>query len=224
MTKTYLIALACSALTLGAFAQNDAPAFKVTTTSAYIWGDTSAHGATSSLIEDPRTGDSVHRLSHAGIEVSSRIGYERISSHQEGKLLYYTTSIANTTNSDISVEYGGTSIDGRIALPISLALTAEGLKRRERKDVLLLSNLHCFKSGFASTENFFSASTLSKVFTVRPQTSITVSSVSKDPRSSPLLCSMDGCHVTGTIRYYITVNRKDYVFVWPGRDAVYCGE
>ena len=223
MKRKCLIALASSILAIGAFAQNEGPTFKVTTTSAFVWGDNSPESATSSVIWDPRTGDSIHRLSHAGIEVSSRIGYERVSSSQEGKLLNYTTTIANNTNADLSVEYGGASVDGHVALPLSVALPAKGLSKRDQKNVWALNKMSCFKNGFASTESFFSADT-SKIFTVRSKTSLTISSVTKDPRSSPLLCSMDGCQVTGTIRYYITVNRRDYVFVWPGRAVVYCGE
>jgi hypothetical protein len=105
-----------------------------------------------------------------------------------------------------------------------VVLTNKSVKKRDRKDTWEVSKMYCFKTGFASSENVFSARTLSKIFTVRPKTAMTISSVTMDTRNPSALCSVDGCHIMGTIRYYITVNRKDYVFVWPGQSVVYCGE
>jgi len=69
----------------------------------------------------------------------------------------------------------------------------------------------------------FSADGASQTLNVSPKTALTVSSVVRDLRSYPLLCSVEGCHPVGTIRYYLTVNSQDYVFVWPGQSAIYCG-
>jgi hypothetical protein len=224
MKQQSLVPLALFVFTLSSLAQNDVPTFKVTASSAFVWGEDSPDSAKSSVIFDPLTGNSIYRLSHAGIEVSSRMGYERVSSSEAGKLLNYTTTVTNNTDSDLAVRYGGASIDGRAALPLTIAPSNKGFSKHDRKDVWELARMHCFKTGFASSENLFSAQASSQTFTVRPKTAMTISSVTKDPRSSPLLCSLDGCHVTGTIRYYIRVNSRDYVFVWPGRSVVYCGE
>lgn len=200
------------------------PTVKVDVKSALVWNEDSPESATSSVVRDPLTGNEIHRLSAGGVEVSSLVGYERVSSSSAGKLLNYTTTIANNTDSDLSVRYGGASVDQHASPPLSVVQTSKGGKKRDRKDMWEVSKMYCFKSGFASSENVFSAGTISKVFTVRPKTAMTISSVTMDPRNPSALCSVDGCHIVGTIRYYITVNRKDYVFVWPGHSAVYCGE
>lgn len=189
-----------------------------------MWGEDAREGATSSTIVDPRTGNSIHKLSYAGIEVSSQMGYERVSLSEADKLLNYTTTIANNTGSDLSVRYGGASVDGRTALPLWLTHSNKGLNKRDRKDIWELNKMYCFQTGFASSENFFSANASSRIFTVRPKTAMTISSVTKYPRSSHAQCSVDGCHVTGTIRYYVRVNNRDFVFAWAGRAVVYCGE
>ena len=216
-----LFVLACMARIV---AQSDIPTFKVDTRSALVWGEDASEGAKSSTIVDPRTGNSIHRLRYGGIEVSSQIGYERVSSSEAGKLLNYTTTIANNTDSDLSVRYGGASVDGHSVLPLMLAPTNKEVSKRSRKDVWVLNKMSCFNAGFGSTENFFSANAPGRVFTVRAKTAMTVSSVTMYPGSSRSLCSVDGCHITGTIRYYIQVNSRDYVFVWPGRAVIYCGE
>lgn len=230
MKRNQLLPLAFLLFTSGTFAQSDLPTsgdiptFRVEAKSAFVWGEESAESVISSVVRDPLTGDEIHRLSHAGIEISSRMGYERVSLSEAGKLLNYTTTVANNTNSDLLVQYGGASVDGRAALPLRVALNRKGLNKSDRKDLWELSKMHCFKTGFASSDNVFSAHAPSKTFTVRPATALTISAVTKDPRRSSVLCSVDGCHVTGTIRYYIRVNSRDYVFVWPGRSVVYCGE
>ncbi len=152
------------------------------------------------------------------------VGFERVSLSKEGSLLNYTTTIANNTDSDLSVQYGGASVDGRAAPPLWVGPTNKGFKKHDRKEFWELSKMYCFKDGFSSKEHYFSAHELSKIFTVPPSNAITISSVTTDPRHSALLCSVDGCHITGTIRFYITVNRKDYVFIWSGHSVVYCGE
>lgn len=219
-----LVALAFVAFALTALAQGDIPTFKVGAKSALVWDKDFSESTTASIIWDPLTGNEIHKLSSSGIEVSSRIGYERVGSGVAGELLNYTTIIANNTNSDISVQYGGASADGHTAMLLWVALTDKGLNKRDRKNVWPLSKMHCFETGFASNENFFSAHVPSRTFTVRAQTAMTISWVTKDPRRYSVRCSLDGCHVTGTVRYYIRVNNKDYVFVWPGQSVVYCGE
>ena len=222
MRRSSLIVLASFASAIHTFAQNDMPTFKVEAKSALVW-DADVPESGRSIVWDPLTGNEIHKLSSAGIEVSSRVGYERVSSSEAGELLNYTTTIANNTDSDISVQYGGASADGRAATSLWLARTSKKIKKGDRKNVWELGWMHCFKTGFASSDNFFSADAPSKIFTVRAQTAMTISYVSKDPRRYSIRCSLDGCHVTGTVRYYITVNNKDYVFVWPGRSVVYCG-
>ena len=189
-----------------------------------MWDKDSLDNTSSSVIWDPLTGREIHKLRSGGVEVSSLVGFESVGLNKAGKLLNYTTTIANNTGSELSVRYGGASVDGQAALPLWVALTNKGFKKRDRKEIWELSKMHCFRTGFASKENFFSAPALSKVFKVRPNTAMTFSSVTKDSRSSSVRCSVDGCHITGTIRYYITIDSKDYVFVWPGRSVVYCGE
>jgi hypothetical protein len=209
---------------MSAFPQDSVPTFKANTRSALVWDNSSSDNASSSLIWDPLTGREIHKLTSGGVEVSSIVGFERVSFSRAGTLLNYTTTIANNTDFDISVQYGGVSIEGYAALPLWIALTNKGSNKHDRKEIWELSKMFCFKTGFASSEHFFSGEAPSKTFTVFPKTAMTISSVTHDPRSSPLLCSLEGCKVTGTIRYYINVNRKDYVFVWPGRSVVYCGQ
>jgi len=211
-------------LTMKAFPQNENPDFKVSARSALVWDENMPDNSTSSMVLDPLTGRMIHRLSQDGIEVSSRMGYERVGRGEAGKLLNYTTTIANNTNSDLTVRYGAASVAGHAALPLRVASTKKGLPKRVRQDVWQLSTMHCFRTGFASTENYFSADALSKSFIVRPQTAMTISAVTKDPRSYPGRCSLEGCQITGAFRYYITVNGKDYVFIWSGPSMVYCGE
>lgn len=224
MRRQRFLPIALVLFTFSTFAQEDEPTFKVKTESALVWDKDLPPSTTASVVWDPATGRELHRLRHAGIEVSSRMGYERLGPGSTGKLLNYTTTIANNTNSDLTVRYGGFSVEGQGVLPLRIALSKKDVKKRERKDVLELSKMHCFKIGFASSENFFSGDALSKHFTVRTQTAMTISAVSKDPRSHSAQCSVDGCQITGTIRYYITVNGKDYVFVWSGPSVVDCGE
>jgi len=205
-------------------AQTNMPTFKVDTRSALVWDEVSPGDASSSVLWDPLTGSEIHRMRSGGVEVSSLVGYERVGSNTAFKLLNYTTTITNNTDSDLSVQYGGAIVDGHTALPLWVALTNKGFRKRDRKEIWELNKMHCFTTSFSSKENFFSADNLSKIFTIRARTALTISSVTMDPRLSSAVCSVDGCHMTGTIRHYITVNGRDYVFVWPGRSVVYCGK
>jgi hypothetical protein len=220
-------ALAVFAFTPGVFGQDGAPMIKAEVLSAFVWGEDSPSGAVSSTIQDPLTGNAIHTLSYAGVEVSSRIGFERVSPDKVGTFLNYTTTIVNSTDAALSVRYGGISVDGRVASPLWVVRAGEKLSKKERKskpDAVELGKIHCLASGFLPSDNLFSANASSRVLTVVPRTALTVSSVIRDPRNyHSVLCSVEGCFPTGTMRYYLRVDTKDYVFVWPGRAAVYCG-
>ena len=200
---------------------------KAEVVSAFVWGEDSPFGAISSIIRDPLTGDAIHTLRYGPIEVSSRIGFERVSPDEVGTYLNYTTTIVNGSDATLSVRYGGIIIDGRaVSLPWVI-LPDKKLNKRERKNktnVVEPDKMRCFTSGFLSHDHLFSADGSSQTLNVYPRTALTVSSVVRDPRSYPLRCSVEGCHPVGTIRYYLTVNGEDYVFVWPGRSAIYCGK
>lgn len=220
------LTLAVLVFTLGAFGQNDGATFKTEVRSAFVWGEDSPEGAVSSTVQDPLTGNVIPRLSYSGIEVSSRMGFERAGLGQNGSFLNYTTTIVNNTDSTIPVRYGGISVDGHPASPLTV-LTDKHVnkkKARAKSDAVELSEMNCFTSGFLSSENFFSANTSSQTLSVLPGTALTVSSVIRDPRSYSLRCSIEGCYPTGTIRYYVKVNGLDYVFLLPGRSATYCGK
>jgi len=227
MKQACIFVLAFLAFTPGVFGQDGMPMIKATVMSAFVWGEDSTSGAVSSTIQDPLTGNAIHALSYAGIEVSSRIGFERVSTAEVGTFLNYTTTIVNSTDSTVSVRYGAISVDGHAASPLWVVPAGKKLNKKERKskpDVVELGKIHCFTSGFLSSDNFFSANASSQVLTVDPRTALTVSSVIRDPRNyHSVRCSIEGCYPTGTIRYYLRVDAKDYIFVWPGRSAVYCG-
>ncbi len=227
MKQTCTFALAVFALTPSVFGQDGVPIIKTEAMSAFVWGEDSRSGAVSSIIQDPLTGNAIHTLSYAGIEVSSRIGFERVGTDVVGTFLNYTTTIVNSTDAMLSVRYGGMSVDGQVASLLWVVPAGTKLSKKELKskpDAVALGKIHCLTSGFLSSDNFFSASATSQVLSVAPRTALTVSSIVRDPRRyHSVLCSVEGCYPTGTIRYYLTVNTKDYVFVWPGRSAVYCG-
>jgi hypothetical protein len=227
MKQTCIFVLAVLAFTPGVFGQGDVPIIKSEVMSAFVWGEDSTFGAVSSTIQDPLTGNVIHRLSYAGIQVSSRVGFERVGTDVVGTFLNYATTIVNGTDSTLSVRYGGISVDGHAASPLWIVPADRKLNKKERKskpDAVELGKIHCFTSGFLSSDNFFSANATSQVFTVAPRTALTVSSVIRDPRNyHSVRCSVEGCYPTGTIRYYLRVDNKDFVFVWPGRSAVYCG-
>jgi hypothetical protein len=227
MKQTCIFALAVFAFSSGVFGQDRVPIIKAEVVSAFVWGEDSSSGAVSSAIQDPLTGNAIHTLSFAGIDVISRIGFEHVGPNEVGTFLNYTTTVVNSTDSTILVRYGGMTVDGHAASPLWTVPPGQRLSKRERKskpDAVELAKIHCFTSGFLARDNFFSANALFQVFTVAPGTGLTVSSVIRDPRNyHSLRCSVEGCYPTGTIRYYLQVNDKDYVFVWPGRSAVYCG-
>jgi len=227
MKQACIFVLAVFAFTPGVLGQDGVPMIKAEVMSAFVWGEDSTSGAVSSTIQDPLTGNAQHTLSYGGIEVSFRLGFERVSPNEVGTFLTYTTTVANSTDSTLSVRYGGISVDGHTASPLWVVPAGKTLDKKERKSkpgVVELGKIHCFTSGFLSSDNFFSANASSQILTVSPRAALTVSSVIRDPRNyHSVRCSVEGCYPTGTIRYYLRVDDKDYVFLWPGRSAVYCG-
>jgi hypothetical protein len=225
MQRTLVVTLAVLAFALRPFAQDDLPIFKANAASAFVWGEDNPSGAVSSSMRDPLTGNAIHNLSHAGIEVSSRAGFESIGMGTAGEFLIFTTTIINNTGSVLSVRQSGASVDGHMALPLSLVPSRKGLSKGESKLAWELQRMHCFSSGSFPNQNFFSSlsSNSSKIFTVTPKTALTISFVTKDPRNYSVLCSLEGCYPKGTIRFSVTVNATDFVFVWPGRGVAYCG-
>jgi hypothetical protein len=224
MGRSAAVALAVLACIAFPLAQNALPTFRAQTASAFVWGEENSLGATSSSTLDPITGNTIYRLSHSGIEVSSQMGFERIGMGETGELLNFTTTIVNNTESNLSVRHAGTSVDGHVAAPLPVVPNKKGLSKRERKDVWELAQLHCFSSGFYSSQNFFSTNPSSQIFTVAPRGALTVSFVTKDPRNYSMRCSIKGCYPTGTMRFAVTVNTTDFIFVLPGRSAVDCGK
>ena len=227
MKQTCVFALAVFALTPSVSGQDGVPVIKAEVMSAFVWGEDSPSGAVSSTTQDPLTGNAIRILSYAGIEVSSRIGFERVGIDRVGTFLNYTTTIVNSTDATLSVRYGGISVDGHVASPLWVVPAGKKLSKKELKsnlDAVELGKMHCLTSGFLSGDNLFSANSSSQVLTVVPRTALSVSSVVRDPRRyHSVLCSVEGCYPTGKIRYYLTVDTKDYVFVWAGRSAVHCG-
>ena len=227
MKQPCIFVLAVFTFTPGVLGQDGVPMIKAKVMSAFVWGEDSTSGAVSSTIQDPLTGNALHTLSYAGIEVTSRIGFERVGTDEVGTFLNYATTIINSTDSTLTVRYGGISVDGHAASPLWVVPAGEKLNKKERKskpDAVDLGKIHCFTSGFLSSDNFFSANASSQILTVAPRAALTVSSVIRDPRNYHLVrCSVEGCYPTGTMRYYLRVDNKDYAFVWPGRSAVYCG-
>ncbi|MFY9842718.1 MAG: hypothetical protein WA718_15810 [Terriglobales bacterium] len=222
-TITFAVLLAVFSLTLGVSAQDDTPLFKAEVASAFVWDEDNRAGTGSSSVRDPVTGNTIHKLSHGGIEVSSRAGFETARADQEGELLSFTTTIVNNTESALSVRQGGASVEGRTTSLLPVVLSKKGLRKKERRQAWELASMNCFSSGFLPHEVFFSPNTSSTVFTVTPKTALTVSFVVKDPRNYSVLCSVEGCFPKGTMRFSVTVDATDFVFIWQGRNMVYCG-
>jgi hypothetical protein len=219
------IPLGLIALTIMLCAQDDIPVFKTQAASAFVWGEDNSSSAISSSIRDPVTGHAIHKLKHAGVEVSSRAGFEKAGSGEPHELLSFTTTIVNNTKSELSVRQGRASVDGRMTMPLNVELTKKKHGHKKNgEQVWDLARMSCYASGFLPDEVFVSPEALSKVLTVSPRRAVTVSFVVKDPRYSSLLCSVDGCFPKGTMRFAVTVNATDFVFIWPGRSMVDCGK
>jgi hypothetical protein len=213
--------------TFSAFAQEDEVTFKMEVRSAFVWGEDVPGGAVSWTVQDPLTRSSIRKLKHAGVELSSRVGFEKLRSEQVQELIAYTTTVVNNTDAPLSVEYSGITIDGHSISPLSILPSSRSLDHKRVKtnpNTVELGKLYCFKSGFLSEDHLLTPSQRSPTLVVEPRTSLTVSNVIRDPRYYPILCSTDGCLPKGTIRYAIRVGGHEYVFVWPGRLVVNCGK
>ena len=220
-----VLAIFVSTVLLG---QETGPIIKTEVVSTFLWGEDARSGAISSIVHDPLTGSALRKLSYDGIEVRARLAYERVSADEAGIFLIHTTTIVNSTATPAIVRYGGVSVDGHAVLPPAIVPAGKKVSRKELKrnpDIVELGRMKCFATSYVSAANVFSANPSSGALTVAPGAALTVSSVFRDPRRyQPLRCSTDGCFPTGTIRYYVTVNGQDYVFVWPGSSAVNCGK
>jgi|SRR5215472_8812028 len=226
MKLAFMFMLVVFALVPALLGQDVEP-IKVEAIRVFVWGQDSPAGAISSTIEDPLTGNAIRKLSYGGVEVSSRLGFERIAAEQSRIFLNYSTTIVNDTPAPLSVRYGGISVDGHAAalLPLIPGALYHGQKRKGAPNAAPLEEMSCFSSGFLSHDHVFSESSASQALTVASQEALTVSTVIRDPRRyHSVLCSAEGCYPTGTVRYYLTVGGQDYVFIWPGRAAVYCGK
>jgi len=223
MRRTLALTFLFLAFAILGCAQGDLTTFKTDAASAYIWGENNERGAVSSIIRDPVTGNAIRKLNHAGIEVSSRAGFERIGSGRPGEYLSFTSTIVNATESEVTVRQGNASVEGRLARAIPVVASKKELSPKRREQVLELAEMSCFSNGFLANDVFFSPIASSNGFVIPPKRALTVSFVAKDPRNYSILCSVDGCYPKGTIRFSVTVNSSDFVFVWPGRSMFNCG-
>ena len=202
------------------FSQAGIPILKTEARSACVWGNDASSGAISSRVTDPLTGTETFKLRYAGVEVSSRMGFEKLQREQTWEYIAYSTTIVNNTDVKVAVKYGQMTVDGRIVSPLAVSDTRH---RQKNENSFAIASLYCFSSGFLSHENVLTVKEQSPELTVEPQKSLTVSSVVRDPRPYPILCSTDGCLPKGMIRYSIQVGAHEYVFIWPGRSLFNCG-
>jgi hypothetical protein len=206
--------------------QDETAAFRTEARLAFVWGSDVPGGAISSTVKDPLTGNAILELRHDRIEVNSRMGFEKLHQEDVRELIAYTTTIVNNTHAKLSVKYGGTTVDGRIVLPLSIIADSKHLSKKQLSadaDNIEIGKLYCFTSGYLSSESFFAANPSVLELAVDPQTSLTVSSIIRDPRHYPIRCTAEGCLPTGTVRYSIRVDNHDYIFSWQGRSLVNCG-
>jgi hypothetical protein len=226
MRKTGSVTLILLAFVVLVVGQDETAIFRTEARLAFVWGSDAPGGAISSTIKDPLTGNAILELRHDRIEVNSRMGFEKRRPEEVRELIAYTTTIVNNTHAKLSVEYGGTTVDGHIVLPLSIVAASERLSKKQLSadaDVVEIGKLYCFTSGYLSSERFLSAKPSVLTLAVDPQASLTVSSVIRDPRHHPIRCSVEGCLPTGTVRYAIRVDNHDYIFSWQGRSLVNCG-
>lgn len=217
----------CFALifSLPALCQADVPVFKAEVRNTFIWGEDEPAGAISSTIKDPLTGNDILKLKHRGVEVSSRMGFEKLRPEDVSEFIAYSTTIVNNTETELAVERGGITVDGNLVAPLSIDSSIKGVKKKPSKEgmgAVRMGDLHCFKSGTLPSEKAFLVEQPSSEVIVEPRSSLTVSGVVKDPRHYPILCSVDGCFPKGTIRYSIRAGGHEYIFTWPGRSVINC--
>jgi hypothetical protein len=212
------------ALTLLTSAQGNVPIFKAQATSAFVWGEDNLRGAVSGSIQDPLTGNEIRNISHGGIEVSSQARFELASLGQSGELVSFTTTIINRTNSELSVLHAGASVDGYIASSFPVDLAAKEFSKKSHNQAREIASLNCLTGGSLTSEIPVPSKVSSEAVVIGPGKTVTTSFVTKDPRNYSILCSVEGCYPKGAIRFFVTVNSTDFVFVWAGRDIAYCGK
>ncbi len=212
------------ALTLLTSAQENVPVFKAQATSAFVWGEDNLTGAVSGSIQDPLTGNEIRNISHGGIEVSSQARFELASLGQSGELVSFTTTIINSSSSELSVTQAGASVDGYVALSFPVDLAEKAFSKKSRNQAREIASLNCLTGGFPSSELLSYPKAPSEALVVGLGKTVTASFVTKDPRNYSILCSVEGCYPKGAIRFFVTVNSTDFVFVWAGRDIAYCGK
>ncbi len=222
-----LVMCVCFALVFSwrANSQVDVPKFTVNVRNTFIWGEDAPSGAISSVIRDPLTGVELRRLKHNGVEVTSRIGFEKLHPEDAAVLIVYSSTIVNNTEMELAVKAGGVAVDGHLVSPMSKESSSSGVKQRRpscEKDVVDVRNLHCLGSGYLSIDTFSRPQGMSSTI-VESQSSLTLSEIVRDPRHYPLLCSVGGCHPKGTIRYSIRVGGNEYMFAWEGASVANCG-
>ncbi|HEY3620469.1 MAG TPA: hypothetical protein VGK96_27015 [Candidatus Sulfotelmatobacter sp.] len=225
MKRTILILFSSLVLAACALAQSDVATFKVDARSAFVWGEDVPTGAKSWTVKDPLTGTESLKLSHEGVEVSSRMGFEKLHPEDAVELIAFTTTIVNNTQTKLSVQAAGITVDGHLASLLSVGSSRKSQKSevKNRTRAVANRNLYCFTSGFLSSENFLSNIDPTSVLVVNPRGSLNVSGVIRDPRNYSMLCSVDGCFPKGSLRYAIRVGGHEYIFIWPGRAIVNCG-
>src|ERR1700683_2291443 len=113
MTRTVAMVLSFSC-----FCAGQTPTFRAETNSAFVWGQDSPTGAVSSTVEDPLTGNPIHKLTYRGIEVSSRAGWERDPGQT---VIPVTVSVVNNTDYPVSMQSGGATYGGYNAPLLYLA-------------------------------------------------------------------------------------------------------
>jgi hypothetical protein len=218
------VALGILTFTLVVGAQDNPPIFKAEATSAFVWGEDNFAGAVSSSIQDPLTGNEIRRISRGGIEVSSQARFELAGLGQSGELVSFATTIVNGTNSELSVVQAEASVDGYIALPFPVGLTAKEFSNRGHNQARAIASLNCLTGGLDSRELLSYSKAPSGTIIVYPGKSLTISFVTRDPRNYSVLCSIEGCYPKGAIRFIVTVESTDFVFVWAGRDMAHCAK
>ena len=203
-------------MSLPGFAQSETTTLKSTTLSAVVWDEDIPSSASSEII-DPVTGASVRNLTYHGIEVHSQAGFRILRSGRPGELLIFLVTIVNDAESDAVLTQAGLVIDGSLSqnlLPETSGTTAD-----DRPEV---DGSLCMEPNALSSDNPSRLPTRAKPSSIARNMASTFRFVAKDPRNYSLLCSPGGCYPKGVMRFYVTLNSTDYVFVWKGQALVNC--
>lgn len=218
-----ILSFACAACT---FAQDEIATFKTEAKSAFVWGQDAPSGAVSWRVKNPLSGSETLKIRYGGIEVSSRIGFEKPHKERMEEVIGYTTTIVNNTAQTMSVQAGEITVDGHIVQPLSISSGQRERKETTKTDpgTIAIRTLYCFSSGFLPLEKVLPMNNEASALTVDPQHSLTVSSVIRDPGHYPMLCSVNGCFPKATVRYSIRISGHDFIFIWPGGWIASCGK